>query len=154
MDAATRISQTVWDWRARASGAIGTTAARRAAARRQGLIQAAVGFTAAILIGFLWRPVGGVVVASVTALLAVLAFAAPAAHERVQALLQAFGRGVGGVFTWLLMPILFYLVFWPTGLLLRARQRLRITRGADRSLATYWTEPERLPTPESYRRQF
>ena len=89
-----------------------------------------------------------------TAALTLLALLAPAAHARVEQGMKAFGRLVAAVLTWLLMPVLFYLVFLPTGLLLRARGRLRITRRPDPSLTTYWAEPARTPTPESYRRQF
>jgi hypothetical protein len=148
------VSAAVWDWRTRAAGAQARAAADRARALRQAAIQGVIGFAAALALGMWWRPAAGYLIGGVTATLLLLAVLAPAAHARVEQALKTFGRWVGLALTWLLMPILFYLVFLPTGLLLRARGRLRITRRPDRALPTYWTEPARTPTRESYRRQF
>lgn len=150
----TAVSAAVWDWRTRAAGAEARAAAGRAHARRQAAIQGLIGLAAAFAVGYWWRPAAGYLIAGVTTALLLLALLAPAAHRRVEQGLKSLGRGVGLALTWLLMPILFYLVFFPTGLLLRARGRLRITRRPDAALPTYWTEPARTPTPESYRRQF
>ena len=148
------VTQVVWDWRTRAAGTAARAAAARARALRQASIQGVIGLVAALALGSWWRPLAGYLVAGVTATLTLLAFLAPAAHARVEQGLKAFGRLVGTALTWILMPVLFYLVFLPTGLLLRARGRLRLTRRPDPALPTYWTEPARTPTPESYRKQF
>lgn len=148
------VTATVWDWRSRAAGSQARAAAVRAKALRQAVIQGGIGMVAALALGIWWRPLAGYLVGGVTAVLTLLALLAPAAHARVEQGMAAFGRLVAAILTWLLMPVLFYLIFFPTGLLLRARGRLRITRRPDPSLPTYWAEPARTPTPESYRRQF
>ena len=148
------VTATVWDWRTRAAGAQARAAALRAKALRQALIQGGIGLVVALALGYWWRPLAGYLVGGVTAALTLLALQAPAAHSRVEQGMSAFGRVVAAILTWLLMPVLFYLIFFPTGLLLRARGRQRITRRPDPSLPTYWAEPARAPTPESYRRQF
>jgi hypothetical protein len=152
-------SAVVWDVRPageRAAALAATRQAEAAAARRRGLVQGAVGFAAALAIGWLWRPTAGYVVAGVTTVLTVLALAFPlTAHARIQRGLQIFARGVGLVITWVLMTVLFYLVFLPLGLALRLGGKLGITTRPDPRLATYWktTDPARR-TPESYRKQF
>jgi hypothetical protein len=156
-------SAVVWD-AGRAGGAASDRAAAQAAAqkaaasaaRRGGLVQGAVGFAVALALGLLWRPVAGYVVASVTALLTVLALAFPlTAHAQVQRGLRIFARAVGLAVTWVLMTLLYFLVFLPVGLVLRLGGKLGITTRPDRRLASYWkvTDPARR-TPASYRKQF
>jgi hypothetical protein len=131
---------------------------RRAALRRSGALQAAVGAAAALLLAF-WKPPLAVVVGAIAVALLALALAAPGGYARVAAALERFGRAVGQAMTWLLMPLLFYLLFLPVGLALRTAGKLRLTRGADPARATYWEEP--VPGhawgaggEEQYRRQF
>jgi hypothetical protein len=55
------------------------------------------------------------------------------------------------------MTLLYYLLFLPVGLVLRARGKLAITRSPDPRRSSYWIsvdERERARTSESYRRQF
>jgi hypothetical protein len=62
---------------------------------------------------------------------------------------------VGTGVTWLLMTVLFYLLFLPVGLIMRAMGRLAFTRFADPAVDTYWTPTEgRVHSAESYRKQF
>jgi hypothetical protein len=86
----------------------------------------------------------------------VLALAAPlTAYRRVTGWIDRFARGVGMVVTWVLMTVLYYVVFLPVGLFLRARGRLGITRGADPGRPTYWRPTaDRVKTLDSYRKQF
>ncbi len=151
-------SDIVWDWRQAADP--GAAAARAvavaSAARRRGLIQAAVGLAAAVALGLLWRPVAGYVVAGVTLVLLAIALAFPLTlHKQIQRGLQAFGHFVGMAVTWVLMTLLYALLFLPVGLLLRATGKLRITTRPDPRAASYWqaTDPARR-TPASYRKQF
>lgn len=154
---ADRVARVVWDWRA-ARDSAGAEAERRrraAGARREGLVRAVVGAVIGGLV-WLWKPVLGVVVLGVTLGVLAVALASPLGGYRALARgLERFGHGVGMAVTWLLMSLIFYLMFFPVGLLLRALGRLGLTFGAEPGRASYW-EPvawERV-TPESYRRQF
>lgn len=152
-------SAVVWSWRKPGSGAEADEAAARsreaAAARKRGLIGLAVGLAVAALI-FLWKPVLAAVVASISLFLGLIALAAPLTlYKKVTRALDLFAHGVGMTVTWVLMTLLYYVLFLPVGVLLRARRRLGITRSFDPALPTYWkTTGERELSPESYRKQF
>lgn len=150
-------SSVVWDWRRRAGGADAAVARAReaAAARRRGLIGGAVGLTVAVLLYFFWRPAPAYVVAGVSVLLTLLALAAPlTAYKTVTGWIDRFAHGVATAVTWVLMTVLYYLFFLPVGLLLRARRRLHITRGAEPGLPSYWRPiPDRAGI-DHYRKQF
>jgi len=155
---ADRVARTVWDWRAAGAAGAAADADRRrraAAARREGLARAAVGMVAGGLV-WLWKPLLGSVVLAVTLALLLVALASPLGANRTIATgLRRFGHAVGLAVTWVLMTLIFYLLFYPVGLVLRGLGRLGLTFGAERGRASYW-EPvawERV-TAESYRRQF
>ena len=151
-------SAVVWDWRG--GDQEGARRAREAAAiRRRGLIGGAVGLAVAALVFFLWKkPVPALVIATIAVLLSLPGLVAPLTAGRgVARALDRFGYAVGLGVTWVLMTILYYLLFLPVGLVLRARGRLGITRELDPRRPSYWTsveERERARAPESYRRQF
>jgi hypothetical protein len=150
-------SSVAWSWRDRAAGERQASTGEAAANRRKGLIGGLIGSGAAAAVYFfLHRPVAAAVIASIAILIFLLAMVSPLGlYKGLARGLDRFARAVAAVVTWVLMTILFYLVFLPTGLLLRARQKLAISRGADRRLATYWISTEgRERTPESYRKQF
>jgi hypothetical protein len=152
----------IWNWRAAAEGTDSPAERRRrareeAAARLQGAIGGGVGLAAAG--GIFWalhRPLFAAVVAGVSVLVALLALASPLfLYRHLRRALDGFGHGVGVVLTWLLMTLLFYLLFMPVGLAMRAMGKLGFVRFAEPNLVSYWTSTEgRARTPESYRKQF
>jgi hypothetical protein len=153
----------VWDWR-RIEAAGGTTAeaadrrAREAAAaRRQGAIGGGVGLAAAAMLAFLLHRRGpAMVVATLSLLIVLLALATPLTlYRRLRDGLDLLGHWVATGVTWILMTVLFFLLFLPVGLVMRAMGKLTLTRFADPSLATYWTATDKRPhTADSYRKQF
>jgi hypothetical protein len=53
------------------------------------------------------------------------------------------------------MTLVYYLLFLPVGLVLRARGRLRLRKRLEHGLPSYWTPlPDRPRTLDGYRRQF
>jgi predicted membrane channel-forming protein YqfA (hemolysin III family) len=147
-------SALVWNWRAAGTGDNRSAAA---AARRQGAVGAAVGLAvAAALAWLLHRPVPALVVAVLSITVALLALAAPLTlYRRLRGALDRLGHWVGTGVTWLLMTVLFYLLFVPAGLIMRAMGKLAFTRFADPAVDTYWTPTEgRVHSAESYRKQF
>ncbi len=147
-----------WDWRAGgddSSKARAEEARKNAAARKRGLIGGAVGLAIAVAVYFFVRQGLAYVIAGVAIALSLLAVASPPAYRKVSGLLDRFAYFVGMAVTWVLMTVLYYLLFLPVGLLLRARGKLAITRHPDRRLASYWSSTEGKPwTAESYRKQF
>jgi len=151
-------SAVVWDWRA-AKNEEPRQAHEAVKIRRRALLGGVVGLAVAALVFFLWKkPVAAGVIAAVALLLSLPGLAAPrTAGRSVGHALDRFAYAVGLGVTWVLMTLLYYLLFLPVGLVLRARGRLGITRTPDPRRSSYWTpveERERARTPESYRRQF
>jgi putative effector of murein hydrolase LrgA (UPF0299 family) len=153
-------SALVWNWRRASAGADddrSPAAAAAAAARREGAVGAAVGLAvAAALAWLLHRPVPARVVAVLSLTVGLLALAAPLTlYPRLRGALDRLGHWVGTGVTWLLMTLLFYLLFVPAGLIMRAMGKLDFTRFADPAVDTYWTPTEgRVHSAESYRKQF
>jgi hypothetical protein len=175
-------STPVWDWRAEAArtqmeeggpsetgggagrpldGGAGSPrhgrAAAAAAARREGAIGGTCGLAAAAALAWLLHRTGlAVVVATASLAAALLAQAAPLTlYRRLRGALDRFGRWMGTGVTWVLMTLLFYLLFLPAGLVMRAAGKLSFTRFAEPRLDSYWTSTAgRTPAPESYRKQF
>jgi len=150
-------STVIWDWR---GGASEESRDREAAEiRRRALLGGAIGLAVAALVFFLLKkPAMAGVIAGVALLLSLPGLLAPLTAGRgVARALDRFAYAVGTGVTWVLMTFLYYLLFLPAGLILRARGKLAITRGFDPRRPSYWTsveERERARTPESYRRQF
>lgn len=151
-------SAVAWRWREKRSADDPAARARQvAAARKQGLIGLIVGGTVAALFAFVFdRPKMALVVAAVAVVLAAVAFLFPLTlHKKIAAGLARFGYWVGTAVTWILMTALYYLLFLPFGLFLRARRKLRIVRRPDNAVTSYWTSTEGPAPPlEAYRRQF
>jgi hypothetical protein len=152
-------SSVAWNWRDRAAGNAAALVREAAANRRKGLIGGAIGLAFAALLHFaVHKERSAMVVAGIAVLVALIALASPLGlYKGLTRALDVFAHAVGAGITWVLMAVLFYLVFLPAGLILRGRKKLGISRGADRSLPTYWIatdERERARTPESYRKQF
>jgi uncharacterized membrane protein len=147
-------SAVAWDWR-RTGGNEDTEIKKNAAARKRGLTGGAVGLVIAAAVYHWWRPNLAYVIAGISVTLALLALAAPVAYRKVAGLLDRFGYAVGMTVTWVLMTVLYYILFLPVGLLLRAQKKLAVTQHPDRRLPSYWSSTEEKPwTAESYRKQF
>lgn len=157
-------SAVVWDWNRTGTGDDQIEAKRNAAdaadaantaARKRGVIGGLVGLLIAAVVYHFWRPGLAYVIAGISLALALLAIVAPPAYRKVAGLLDRFGHAVGMAVTWLLMTLLYYALFLPVGLFLRARGKLAVTRHPDPRLASYWSSTEGKPwTAESYRKQF
>jgi len=150
-------SAVAWSWRDRAGAATDSLAREARSLRIRGAVGGVVGLTFAALLYFVGHKVRSAeVVGGIAVVLALLALAAPlTVFKKVNHVLEVFARGVATGVSWVLMTFLFYVVFLPIGLVLRAGHKLAITRGADRRLPSYWISTEDRETPlESYRRQF
>ncbi len=159
MEPRAEAASVAWSWRDRAAQAAAARAREARANRVKGLIGGAVGLAVAALLYVVFhREKMGSFVAGVAVAFALIALISPLGlYKQTLKVLDVFAHAVGTAITWVLMTVLFYLVFLPAGLILRGRKKLGITRGADRTLPTYWIsteERERARTPESYRKQF
>ncbi|HEX2254903.1 MAG TPA: hypothetical protein VHQ65_16685 [Thermoanaerobaculia bacterium] len=138
----------VWRWRDEAGGGGGgadgpadAEAARRARLRREGLIRGAVGLVAAALLA-LWKPLFAVVVAAIALTVLLMALASPTgAYAKLSGWVERFAHGVGMAVTWVLMPVLYYLLFLPVGVARRTFGKLRFETRPAPDQPTYWVEP-------------
>lgn len=126
--------------------------------RRAAAVRTAVGLVVAAAL-LPWKPWLAAVAAAVAVLTLLLALVSPlVAYARLEHALARFAHAVGRLFTWLLLPPIYVLLFAPVGLLLR--RRLRLTRRPDPQLESYWQRPPRPGERwqgdglERYRRQF
>ena|GEM_PF-1299040 len=150
-------SAIAWNWRERTGLATHSAAAEARSLRIRGAIGGVIGLAFAALLYFVGHKVRSAeVVASIAVVLALLALAAPlTVFKRINHVLEIFARGVATAVSWVLMSFLYYVVFWPIGLVLRAGHKLGITQGPDRSLPSYWISTADRENPlESYKRQF
>src|SRR5436305_10319821 len=159
MEPSAQAASIAWNWRGRSGDQAALRAREARANRRKGLIGGAVGLAFAALLHFgAQKERSAMVVAAIAVLVALLALASPLGAYKVLARwLDVFAHAVGAALTWVLMAILFYLVFLPAGLILRARGKLGIAKHADKGLPTYWIateERERARTLDSYKKQF
>ena len=152
--ASERAAAAVWQWRTTADP--GAAASRVRHARRRGLVQGAIGLVAATVVYLVWETPFAWVIAGIAATIALLALVSPlGAYAAVERGLATFGRWVGTAVTWILMPLLYWLLFLPVGLLLRARRRLGVTRGFDRTLPSYLRPAAKRPDGVApYEKQF
>jgi hypothetical protein len=150
------VAAAVWPWREEPERRERERARLARERRRSGLVQGIVGGIAAFLLTRYVSPVAGTVVAVIAGTLLLLALASPlGAYGKVTSWIGRFAHGVGLAVTWLLLPVLFVLVFWPLGLALRARGRLRLRTSPDRTAGSYWGSAGTWPKPaDDYRRQF
>lgn len=127
-----------------------------AAARRRGALGGLLGLLVAGAALLFHRPTMAAVVASLALLTTLVALASPLfLYRGLMAGLNVFAHGVGTAMTWMLMTLLFYLLFLPMGLLLRAAGKLDMKSFADPRVPTYWTPTaERARGADSYRKQF
>lgn len=159
MEPSAQAASVAWNWRDRSGDQAAARAREARANRRKGLIGGAVGLAFAALLHFgVHKERSAMVVAAIAVLVALLALASPLGAYKVLARwLDVFAHAVGAALTWVLMAILFYLVFLPAGLILRARGKLGVAKHADKGLPTYWIatdERERARTLDSYKKQF
>lgn len=127
-----------------------------AAARKRGALGGLLGLLLAGAALLFHRPATAAVVASLALLTTLLAMASPLfLYRGLTAGLNAFAHGVGTAMTWVLMTLLFYLLFLPVGLLMRATGKLDMRRFADPRVPTYWTPTAgRERGADPYRKQF
>jgi len=151
-EASTDVARAIWNWRA---GKSDQTGAQAAHARREGLLRAAIGLAVAAAVWLVWKAPIAPVIGGVSAAVGLLALLSPlGAYRLINRAIAALGRGIATGVTWLLMPIVYYLLFLPVGVLLRARGRLRMKGGPEKGLASYWIATDRPHPAESYERQF
>ncbi len=123
--------------------------------RRRVLIQVLVMALIGLLLDrWLGHRIAAIVVWSLAGLVLVLGFAAPKAFGAVERFMQAFGRIVGAVLTWVLLVPVFVLIFAPAGVILRLRGKDPMHRRMRDASLSYWIPRRSTFEAESYARQF
>lgn len=150
------VTHAVWRWRPDPERRSRRIAREARAGRIRGLVQGLVGLLAAFVLYRWVSPVAAGVVAAIALSLTLVALVSPrGAFAHLSHWVGRFAYVVGWLVTWILLPILFFLVFLPLGLTLRARGRLRLSRRPEPERETYWRSAGSWPkAPADYERQF
>lgn len=144
-------ARTIWNWRATGE----PEASSHRQPRLRGTIQAAVGVGIGSVFWWLGHGGLGTVAFTIASLLLLSALFSPhGLYQAIDRALRAFGRWVGRVLSWILLPIIFYLVFFPFGLFFRRNDNDTMKRTFDADADTYWSPHKTTPASISYRRQF
>ena len=127
----------IWDWRSEHSQ---TPAAQASRPRLRGTLQALVGAGIGALIFALLSRIAGTVVMSVAVVILLSALLSPAGlYAGIERLFAALGRRVGTALTWIVLPLLFYLVFLPFGMIFRSGRRDPMKRFYEADAESYWS---------------
>jgi hypothetical protein len=142
----------IWDWRTPTVKP--TRESSAASLRTAGIIQASVTATFGALVYYFWSSTIATVIFSIAGIVLFCAVASPTGLYRgVQAFFNALGNATGRVLTWLMLVPLFYLFFFPFGLLLRRGRRDQLKRYYETDKESYW-EIREGPGVSDHERQF
>ncbi len=131
----------IWDWRGERSQ---TPAARPSRPRLRGTLQALAGAAVGALIFALLSRIAGTVVMSIATLILLSALLSPTGlYAGIERLFAALGRRVGAGLTWIVLPLVFYLIFLPFGTLFRGGRRDPMKRFYEADAESYWS-PRRV----------
>ena len=124
----------VWSWQ-RGDGSV----ARARTLRRQGWLQAGVGYLATVGLYLLGQPALAAVAGGLAVLTAALATLSPlSGYTRLRGALTRFGRGAGVLVSWVVLLPVFFAFFVPFGLMLRRGASDTMKRTLDPSAPSYW----------------
>lgn len=113
-------------------------------ARLRGALQALGGGAVAGLLFWLWSPVVGSVVATISGVIGLSALLSPhGLYAAIERGLAALGRLTGSWLSWSLLGLVFYALVTPFGLLFRRGKRDAMRRRYEPDLDSYW-EPREL----------
>ena len=127
----------IWDWRGESSQ---TPAARPSKPRLRGTLQALAGAGIGALVFTLLSRIAGTVVMSIAAVILLSALLSPAGlYAGIERLFAALGRRGGTALTWIVLPLLFYLVFLPFGMIFRSGRRDPMKRFYEADAESYWS---------------
>ncbi len=142
----------IWDWQATGQPEASTATGRP---RLRGTIQAAVGAGAGVVFLLLASPMLATVAFTVAASLLASALISPdGLYAAIDRAFHALGHQIGRALSWLLLPSIFYLVFWPFGRLFRRGKRDTMKRSFDADAESYWQPHRGISPSKSYPRQF
>ncbi len=129
----------IWDWRGGGSADAPTEGARDI--RIRGAVQALVGATAGGLIFHFVSPTLGSVVWTIAGIILASALLSPRGlFAGIEKLFVSVGAGIGRAITWIVLPAIFYLMFFPFGVLLRRGRRDSMKRFYEPDADTYWSQ--------------
>ena len=84
--------------------------------------------------------IAGTVVMSIAALILLSALLSPTGlYAGIERLFAALGRRVGTGLTWIVLPLIFYLIFLPFGTVFRSGRRDPMKRFYEADAESYWS---------------
>jgi hypothetical protein len=131
----------IWNWQERAERPApqGGAARARWIGSLQGMALVALG---AGLHLFWSRGVGTVVLTIGSAILVSALVSPTGLYAAIRRFFTRLGHWTGSALNWLLMPALFYAIFYPLGRVLRRGRRDRLRRWLEPEAETYWEPHE------------
>ena len=131
----------IWDWRGERSQ---IPEAKPSRPRLRGTLQALAGAGIGALVFALLSRIAGTVVMSIATLILLSALLSPSGlYAGIERLFAALGRRVGTGLTWIVLPLIFYLIFLPFGTLFRSGRRDPMKRFYETDAESYWS-PRRV----------
>ncbi len=123
--------------------------------RRRGAIQAVAGFVAGSIFWLLEVKALAAVALTIASFVLLSSLLSPTGlYGAIDRAFHALGQWIGRGLTWLLLPTLFYLVFFPFGVLFRRGRRDAMKRFFEAESETYWSPHRGKAEQSSYERQF
>ena len=143
----------VWKWRD--SAAIDSRRPEKLQLRRQAVIQALVTAAIGLMIDrVLGHHTFAIVLWSIAGIVFLLGLAWPKGYRPVHRFGALLGRLGGGLLVYVLLVPLYYLLFFPVSLWLRARGRDPLHRTPRDQGFTYWIRRRAMDQEPDYQRQF
>jgi hypothetical protein len=149
------LDSTAGVWRWRESAAIDSRRHEKSRLRRQAVIQALVTAVIGLIIDrLLEHHTFAIVLWSIAGIVFLLGLAWPRGYQPVHRFGALLGRLGGGLLVYVLLVPLYYLLFFPVSLWLRARGRDPLHRAPRGQGFTYWIRRRATDQEPDYRRQF
>ena len=121
---------------------------------RSVLVQAIVPAAVGLIFMLLKKPVTALVLCGISSMVLASGLFIPPVFSRIEQFGSWFGKWAGLVITWALMVPMFFLVFLPGRLILKARGIDPMCRKFPTDLPTYWVPRKPVTDQEEYKRQF
>jgi hypothetical protein len=138
----------VWRWQDEAES---SEEEAPGALRRRGAVRAVVaGIVGALVLVFLWRTPGLVILGIAGVLLLAALLSPSGVYATIERGIDALARRTGIALGWVLLVPVFYLFFLPFGLVMRRGRRDRMQRRFEAEASTYW-EPRGADPPNRQR---
>ena len=141
----------IWNWR---KAAAIDTPRKTSAIRLRGTAKALVSGVVGVVIYRYLSSRAGTLVVIVSGLMLIAALVSPTGLYRIaERGVAALAMRLGWLLNWIILPALFYGLFWPLGKLMRSGKRDQLQRFRDATRSSYWSDRTRDRVASANRRR-